>query len=106
MVCHTGIAIQVPDGHAGFLMPRSSISKYPFSLGNSLGLIDADFTGELIFKFRYTGNTNIHWTRCGYKVGERVGQLVIVKCDQPEILIVDELEPTDRNTGGFGSTGA
>lgn len=106
MVCNTGLAIQVPKGFTGFLMPRSSVSKYPFSLANSVGLLDQDYLGSVVFKFRYTGNTNIHWTRCGYKVGERIGQLVVVKCEQPEILIVDELELTDRNTGGFGSTGA
>ena len=78
MVCNTGLAIQIPEGFTGFLMPRSSVSKYPFSLANGIGLLDRDFLGSVVLKFRYTGNTNIHWTRCGYMVGERIGQLVVV----------------------------
>jgi dUTP pyrophosphatase len=97
----TGIAVELPIGTAGFLMPRSSIFRTNLSLCNSVGLLDQNFRGELKFKFRPTD-----YSPKIYEVGERIGQLVVI--DLPLLLSeeVNELSNTDRGVGGFGSSGA
>ena len=51
MVYHTGLAMEIPEGHVGLLFPRSSISSTPHSLRNSVGVIDSGYRGEIILKF-------------------------------------------------------
>jgi len=99
----TGLAVQIPKGYVGLLVPRSSLSKTPHILANSIGIIDSDYTGEL--KFRYK-NINIeHKDYIVYEFGDKIGQLVIVPCPKIELNLVDSLDQTERGTGGFGSTG-
>lgn len=98
---HTGIAVGLPKNHFGLLCPRSSVYKHQLQLANGLGIIDQDYHGELIFKFRIV---QPHISR--YPIGERVGQLVVVPMPVLEEEVVDELEETERGEGGFGSTGA
>lgn len=106
VVCHTGISVEIPKGYVGLLFPRSSVSAKPLSLANSVGVLDQDYRGEIIFKFRFTGNSNIQWEKNAYKVGERIGQLLVLPSPQVELEEVDELEETKRGKGGYGSTGA
>lgn len=96
---HTGIVMEIPEGYAGFLFPRSSIYKTSLSLVNSVGVIDSSYRGEIMCKFRCTNPANI------YKVGERCCQLIIMPV--PEIIYCEqnELSSTERETGGFGSSG-
>lgn len=96
----TGVAIQIPNGHVGLLFPRSSVYKTGLQLVNSVGVVDQNFTGEVMFKYRIVDDSLNH-----YKPGDRIGQLVIVPISTPELEIVDELDATDRGSGGFGSTG-
>lgn len=96
---HTGIALEIPEGYAGFLFPRSSIYKTGMSLANSIGVIDSDYRGELMLKYYVNDWETI------YKKGERCGQLVILPIPQYEFSLVEELSDTGRGEGGFGSTG-
>lgn len=97
---HTGLAVSLPKNHFALLCPRSSVYKHQLQLANGLGIIDQDYHGELIFKYRIV---QPHISR--YAVGERVGQLVVVPMPILEVEEVDNLEMTDRGFGGFGSTG-
>lgn len=93
----TGLAIQLPSQHCALLMPRSSISQTNATLANSVGLIDADYRGEI--KVRFYAN------QAPYLVGDRIAQLVILPIPYVVLHEVDELEQTTRGTGAFGSTG-
>jgi dUTP pyrophosphatase len=95
----TSIAVEIPRGYAGFLMPRSSISKKTLILANSVGLIDSQYRGEIKARFKVTGGDL-------YKVGEKIAQLVIVPIALVTPVKVDKLSDTSRGSGGFGSTGA
>ena len=97
----TGIAVEIPEGYAGFLFPRSSIYKTGFTLTNGVGLIDCDYRGEIMAKFADTYLGDVE----GYEVGDRIGQLVILPVPEVEYVEVDELSETVRGTGGYGSTG-
>ena len=81
-------------------MPRSSISKPPLRLCNSIGLIDAGYRGEII-----AAVDNIKEQPYKINVGERLFQLVAMNGSKINFELVSELTETDRGTGGFGSTG-
>jgi dUTP pyrophosphatase len=97
----TGIAVAIPDGYVGLLFPRSSVSKTNWSMANSVGVIDSDYRGSIRMRFR-TGENRMSLP---YKVGERIGQLVIVPCPTINFSEVESLSETDRGVGGFGHTG-
>lgn len=94
----TGLAIEIPEGYVGYIFPRSSISKKTLTLTNSVGVIDSNYRGEIMFKFKFS-NISI------YSIGDRIGQLIIMPIPSIELEEVDELSDTNRGTGGFGSTG-
>lgn len=99
-VCLTGIALEIPMGFVGLLLPRSSVSKTSLALANSVGVIDSGYRGEIMLKYRQTGDANPI-----YRSGDRVGQLMIMPYPKIEFIEADELSTTDRGSGGFGSTG-
>lgn len=99
-VYKTGIATEIPEGYVGLLFPRSSISKHALLMANSVGVVDSGYRGEIIFKFKNTGDQ-----KQIYKVGDRVGQLVILPYPNIEPVFDEINENTDRGVGGFGSTG-
>ena len=110
LVVGTGLAIQLPEGYYADLRPRSSISKYDLVLANSIGTVDADYTGELILKFKpsdyFAINRNdVYGNGEIYKVGDRVAQLLILPYPKINFIEVDELDKTERGNKGFGSTG-
>lgn len=98
---NTGLAVQIPKGYVGLLFPRSSISNTVQFLANSVGVIDSGYTGEIKFRFRNLDKNSFST----YKVGDKIGQLVIVPCPQIELKEVDTLNDTERGTDGFGSSG-
>ena len=98
---NTGLSIEIPAGYVGLLFPRSSIHKFNLSLANCVGVIDSGYRGEIIFKFRVLSEGNNH----AYKVGDRIGQLLILPYPRIEFEEVKELSETNRGSGGFGSTG-
>lgn len=98
----TGLAIAIPDGFAGFVQPRSGLAiKRGFSIVNTPGLIDAHYRGELmIIGINLDSHESIHIAR-----GERIAQLVIQEVPTVNLVEVEELDETDRGSGGFGSSG-
>lgn len=116
----TGIAIAIPEGYVGLLFPRSSVSKYDLTLCNSVGCVDCGYSGNVKFRFKVTKPAydleikNHPWwskvikkptTPKIYQVGDKIGQLVIMKLPEINLVQVDSLDETDRGEGGFGSTG-
>ena len=104
LVCHTGLAMEIPEGHVGLLFPRSSISKTPLSLRNSVGVVDSGYRGEIMLKFDREDRT-LNNGETIYKVGDRVGQIMIMPHPKIQFFEAQELSATERGEGGFGSTG-
>lgn len=96
----TGLAFEIPDGHVGMLYPRSSIVKTGLRLSNSTGIIDSNYRGEVMLVFDV-----VDWNQSHYKVGDRVGQLIILPYPKISLDETDVLSDTDRGSGGFGSSG-
>lgn len=98
----TGIAVAIPTGYAGFVLPRSGRALHE-ALGvvNSPGLIDAGYRGEVMVLLINHGRR--HSIRV--KRGEKIAQLVIQKVTPVELVEVEELPPSARGEGGFGSSG-
>jgi dUTP pyrophosphatase len=98
----TGVAVAIPPGFAGLVLPRSGLAmRHGVTVLNAPGLIDAGYRGELTVLLVNTDPA------ADYTVhrGDRVAQLVIVAVDQVGVRVVDELPPSDRGSGGFGHTG-
>lgn len=97
----TGIAIAIPEGHAGFVLPRSGLAmKNGVTVVNAPGLIDAGYRGELKVVMINTDPM----TDYEVKRGDRVAQLVIQRVEEVAWQVVDSLEGFDRG-GGFGHSG-
>jgi len=98
----TGIAIAVPDGCAGLVLPRSGLAaRHGITLPNAPGLIDAGYRGELRVLMLNTDRE----ASFEVAVGDRTAQLVLVRLEPVQIEETDALEETARGAGGFGSTG-
>ena len=131
-ICYgTGLAFEIPEGYVGLVFPRSSNHKKGVILTNCVGVIDSGYRGEVSFKFRplddkvseildyetkrrhhseidanderygisYPGNNST------FKVGDRIGQIIIMPYPQIEFEEVEELSETERGTKGYGSSG-
>lgn len=110
IVYGTGLAVEIPIGYVGLIFPRSSVSKKPLDLANSVGVIDAAYRGEVICKFKPTPifipeKVVLSGYQDEYIVGERIAQIMIIPRPSIEFNEVDELSASDRGSGGFGSTG-
>ena len=92
----TGLAVQIPEGYAGFVLPRSGLAlKQGLSLVNAPGLIDSNYRGELkaiAINLDSQNNIEIH-------IGDRIAQLVIMKVEAIHFNEVDDLEHSDRGEG-------
>jgi dUTP pyrophosphatase len=99
----TGVAVAIPDGHAGLVLPRSGLAlKHGIALVNAPGLIDAGYRGEVRVLLLNTDREQPFEVA----VGDRIAQLVIVRHAAPEELVeVDALDDSVRGAGGFGSSG-
>jgi len=95
----TGVAINIPKGYFGMLAARSSVSKKLMWLANGVGVIDSDYTGTIRLRFRSILGLG------KYEVGERIGQLLLVRRNVAEFGEVKKLSKTVRGSGGFGHTG-
>ena len=101
---HTGVRVEIPFGYAGLLFARSSLAKTGWILGNSVGVIDSDYRGEIIVKLRYIGDADDYSTP--FEIFDRIAQLVVVSCIYPNLWEVGDVDlNTKRGAGGFGSTG-
>ena len=98
----TGIALAIPEGWAGFVLPRSGLAvRHGITCLNTPGLVDAGYRGELRVLLVNTDPTE------PYEVsrGDRIAQLVIQRIEECSFVVVDELPESERGAGGFGSTG-
>ena len=95
-----GISCEPEDGIAYYLFPRSSISKTPLRMANSIGLIDGGYRGEIMAVC-----DNIKSEAYTAEKGQRLFQLVATDSSPIQYELVEELEMTTRGAGGFGSTG-
>ena len=97
----TGINISIPTGYAGLVCSRSGLAlKKDVFVLNSPGIIDSDYRGD-VGVILHNGGQDLFTI----KTGDRIAQLLIVKCEHFIFTEVKELNTTDRGTGGFGSTG-
>jgi dUTP pyrophosphatase len=132
---HTGIALEIPDGYVGLAFPRSSVTKKDLMLKNSVGVIDATYRGEIVFrfakvvhellfddefidkKFPFFGKETVKKSDIinmliwiprhlkKYEVGDRIGQIVFLELPKITLVEAEELSDTLRGTGGFGQSG-
>lgn len=99
----TGIAIELPAGHAGLVLPRSGLAaRHGIALVNAPGLIDAGYRGEVKVLLLNTDRT----AAFEIAAGDRIAQLVVVAVAAPAVTEVSELATSARGDGGFGSTGS
>jgi dUTP pyrophosphatase len=98
----SGIAIHIGDpGWCALIVPRSGLGhKHGRVMGNLVGVIDADYQGPLMIS---CWNRGIQPYTIG--IGDRIAQLLLVPVAQPQLDIVSEFAPSERGSGGFGSTG-
>jgi len=97
----TGIAIALPDGYEAQIRPRSGLAvKHGIGLINSPGTIDADYRGEIMVPVINLGKHDYTFHR-----GDRIAQMVIKQACQAKLELVEDLDATERNAGGFGHTG-
>jgi dUTP diphosphatase len=98
----TGIAVAIPEGHAGLVLPRSGLaSRHGLTLANAPGLIDSGYRGEVtIAVVNLDPQQPVEIRR-----GDRIAQLLLVPFAEAEPAEVEELPGSDRGAGGFGSTG-
>lgn len=97
-----GLAMAIPEGYGGFILPRSSLSNYHLVLANHVGLIDSGYRGEITARFKKTNEgPNAKY----YKVGDKICQMVILEVPKIKFQLVDSLSTTERGTGGYGSSG-
>jgi dUTP pyrophosphatase len=98
----TGIAVAIPEGHAGLVLPRSGLAaRHGISVVNAPGLIDAGYRGELRVLLLNTDREHPF----ELAPGDRIAQLVVVRVEDPRLEETRELDETRRGAGGFGSTG-
>ena len=99
----TGIAVEIPAGHAGLVLPRSgNAARHGIALVNAPGLIDAGYRGELKVLLLNTDRTETFKVEAGM----RIAQLVLVRVETPDVEEVAALSESARGAGGFGSSGA
>ncbi len=99
----TGTFIAIPEGYAGFVQPRSGLAlRHGVTCLNTPGLIDSGYRGELKVLLVNTDPAEPFTVRRG----DRIAQLVLQKVEQADFVEVEELPPSSRGSGGFGSTGA
>lgn len=97
-----GLSFDIPKGYFVEIAIRSGLAfKDDFILANGVGIIDADFTGEVKCKLRYCGEGHPNWPI----PGERIAQGRLVKLVKTEIQETEEVKETQRGENGFGSTG-
>ena len=97
-----GIALAIPRGYAGFVLPRSGLAaKHGISIVNAPGLIDSDYRGEIKVILVNTDPDEPFRIQCG----DRIAQLVIMAVPVVDLNETDVLPETERGTGGFGSSG-
>ena len=97
----TGLCMAIPSGFGGFLMARSGLAaKFGIGLTNGVGLIDADYRGEVKVNLLNRGSAPFV-----VRDGDRIAQLVLLATPRVTVCAAETLDETQRGAGGFGSTG-
>jgi dUTP pyrophosphatase len=100
-VVGTGLAVAIPEGHAGFVQPRSGLaSRHGITILNTPGLVDSGYRGELRVVVLNTDREQAFVV----EPGMRIAQLVVVPVAEPDPVEVDELPASERGVRGFGSS--
>lgn len=97
----TGLQFQLPEGYAMLIFPRSSNSKKDLLLCNSVGILDAGYTGNLKLRFKLITE---EYTEKIYNPGDKVGQIMIIPYPEINFIETEIFNETERSDGGFGST--
>jgi dUTP pyrophosphatase len=98
----TGIAVEIPEGHAGLVLPRSGLAaRHGIALVNAPGLVDSGYRGEIRVLLLNTDSAHAH----DIAPGDRIAQLMVIRHETPAVVEVDELPGSERGAGGFGSSG-
>jgi dUTP pyrophosphatase len=98
----TGVAVALPEGYAGFVVPRSGLAaRHGITIVNAPGTVDAGYRGEIRVTLLNTDSSEPY----DIAVGDRIAQLVLVPVARATFVPVDQLPESVRGTGGFGSTG-
>lgn len=101
MVAPTGLAVAIPDGFAGLVLPRSGhAARHGVGVVNAPGLVDSGYRGELKVILINHGSEPVRFAR-----GERIAQLMITPVPSVVLTEVDSLDETERGAGGLGSSG-
>jgi dUTP pyrophosphatase len=101
-VVRTGLAVELPERHAGLIVPRSGLAaRHGIALVNAPGLIDEGYRGELRVLLLNTDRSQA----VRLEAGDRIAQLVIVRPAQPDVVEVQDLPASARGDNGFGSSG-
>ena len=101
-VIHTGVALAIPEGHAGFIYPRSGLAaRMGLSMVNSPGVIDAGYRGEIMICLVNTDRT----TPIRLSRGDLVAQIVVQRVERVDFTLVEALPGSVRGSGGYGSSG-
>jgi dUTP pyrophosphatase len=116
-----GIAVEIPEGHVGIMVARSSVTKFDLMMKNCVGIIDSGYRGELVIRFQrllpfklllklFRGIPIIHdflnaHTPQIYNVGDRVAQFIILPYPKIEYEEAEKLAESVRGESGFGSSG-
>ena len=97
----SGFAIALESEYAAFIYARSGLGiKHGIIPANCVGVIDSDYRGEIIVGLRNTSSLSFT-----VRHGDRIAQMVVSRCELPELIECENLDETDRGAGGFGSTG-
>lgn len=97
----TGLFIEIPEGYEAQVRARSGLAiKHGISLVNGIGTIDSDYRGEIKVILINLGDKDFT-----INSGDRIAQMVFIKHEQADFELVEELNDTERGTGGFGHTG-
>ena len=97
----TGVAVAIAEGYAGLVAPRSGLAqRHGLGIVNAPGVVDAGYRGEIRVILVNLGAEPVSLAR-----GERIAQLLVARVAVDEMVEVDELPPSERGSGGFGSTG-
>ncbi|MDD7409293.1 MAG: dUTP diphosphatase [Anaerovoracaceae bacterium] len=101
VMIHTGLAMEIPKGYAGFVYARSGLAvKQGLAPANKVGVVDSDYRGEIMIAlYNHSDQDRV------IEDGERAAQMVIAPVQHAWVVECDELSDTERGEGGFGSTG-
>ena len=101
IVYHTGLALEIPKGYVGLIFPRSSIANKSLTLTNCVAVIDSNYRGEILLKFKNTTGDSVPAV---YPIGAKIAQIVIMPYPTINFVESDELSKTERGEGGYDSS--